>query len=142
MCWAMDPLDAAMDGVLDLHEQWLAQGRAEGFAAGASRGSLEGRALGRTKGRELAAEVGYMRGACAAVTRALELGQIRERSAARVQATVRQLEAACAAIDWRDPSVDAFSDALEAARTKYRQLCAQTGMGTGAEEATGDGLDY
>lgn len=63
----MDELDAAMDGALNIHDEWLHAGREEGFLVGSAQGSLEGRALGRSHGRAVAAEAGFMRGACLGV---------------------------------------------------------------------------
>lgn len=130
----MDALDAAMDAAVDVHEQWRASGHAEGFAAGATRGSLQGHALGRTKGRELAIEAGFMRGACDAVAKRLPtMGP--ERKVARLRATLEQVQEAFDAIDWHDPSKPEFSDAMDQLRTKYKQLCAQAGMGAADDEA-------
>ncbi len=123
-----------MDAAVDVHEQWRASGHAEGFAAGATRGSLQGHALGRAKGRELAVEAGFMRGACDAVAKRLPLMGA-ERKVARLRATIEQVQGAYDAIDWHDPSKPEFSDHMEQLRTKYKQLCAQAGIGTADEAA-------
>lgn len=87
----VDELDAAFDGALNMHDEWYHHGHAEGFADGggvgmgvllrfswgegmgaAAKASVEGRELGEKQAKGVAAEAGFMRGACLGVASRLD----------------------------------------------------------------------
>ena len=129
-----DLLDQAFDDCLNLQDQWYEKGRAEGRAAG--REDTEAFDMGVTKGREMAVEVGFTRGCCAAV-RSLR-NRIGEEKWERVAKVVDAIEDHIAKIDFSDASNPELSVQVDAMRAKYKQLCSNLGLDVGGVADDGD----
>lgn len=114
------------DSSLNLEDAHFEEGYADGRSAGVAAGEEEGRQVGLKTGFETGEELGFYRGCAGVWGSAIRVDPAR--FSARVQKSVRAMEALLGGYPMTEPEDERVQEMMGDLRLKFRAICASLGV--------------